>query len=129
MNLETLAASLETAGVGVRGKSIFVNFMPEDCKVGIVLMQKMTGTMIDYELPNYRHGPATGFQLIVRHSSNTKGLALINQAAAALTMVNTQMMDMWVNFSRPKHDPVVFPRSTGNLLEFSVNFEANYVLQ
>lgn len=126
MNIDSLAGKVEAAGLGVLGSSLFVHVMPDDCTAGIVLVGKPTGSPVDAEIPGYR--PGAGFQAVVRHASYTDGFSLIRQVVSLLTTEKTTMAGMFVNYIRPRHEPVITPRSAGNLLEFSVNFDANYVV-
>ena len=124
MNLKPIAEYLESQGLGTGGRDLFVNYMPEDVQQGILLMNKLSGTPIDWELPGYRR---SGFQLIVRHTDDEAGLLMAEQLSDALTLTNTTLTGMLVKVIRPKHEPVVYPVSKGDYLEISVNFEAIYV--
>jgi hypothetical protein len=127
--LQDLLGRLEEEGVGKRsGKdgTLFVNSMPQSIKLGVALMGKLTGDPIDYELPKYRK---TGFQLVVRAQNYQQGEELVKAAVEALTITRpTALEEHRVNYVRPKHDPVSFPVSDGNNTEFSVNFDAVYVI-
>jgi hypothetical protein len=121
MNLLPLAQLLETDGLGVQGKSIFVNMIPESAPRGILLRNKLQGTVINYELPGYYKAK---FQIIVRSSSYADGEALMAQALVALTVANTQVGPLFMRYMRPHTQSVVYPLSKGNLLEFALDFDA-----
>lgn len=123
MNLLPVAQLLETSGVGVQSKTIFINMIPESASRGILLRNKLQGTVINYELPGYYK---TKFQLIVRSNSYSDGEALMNQAVAALTVSETQVGPMYMRFMRPYTQAVVFPLSKGNLLEFALDFDVAF---
>jgi len=125
MKIEPLAEYLESEGIAKAGKDLFAYYMPDSVSEGILLISSLEGTPIDTELPGYRK---TGFQVIIRHDDHVKGRALADQVSSALTMSNTTLTDMYVNYIRPRHEPVVFPSSEGDFLEFSVNYDANYVM-
>lgn len=125
MNLAPLAEYLELEDIAVAGKDLFLYQMPSTVSVGILLLTPLSGTEIDYYLPGYRK---TTFQVIVRHTDHVEGQALAELISATLTLANKQLTNMNVNYIRPKHEPVVYPVSEGDFLEFSVNYDANYVM-
>jgi hypothetical protein len=124
MNLMPLADRLQASGLGTQGKNIFLNMMPSEAESAILLRNPLSGTKINYELPAYFR---TQFQLIVRGSNYVAALAVMNQAIAALTMTNFQLETLYFNYSRPHADPVSFPLSKGNLIEFNVMFDVNFI--
>ena len=66
MNLMPLITLLQTSGLGVPGQTIFLNMMPAEADSAILLRNPLSGTKIDYELPDYYRSQ---FQLIVRGKS------------------------------------------------------------
>lgn len=125
MNLLPLAQKLEDDGVGVQGRTVFINMMPAECVKGILLRNKLSGTKIDYELPGYYK---TKFQLIARAQSYQVGSDLIDAAFESLTMANTKLDAMGVFFIRPSTQAVTFPLSKGNLIEFAADFDAVFTV-
>lgn len=128
MDLDALAAYIADSGLGVvtgRDKTIFVYDMPEKVARGVLLKLPDDGVPIDHELPGYRK---TGFQVIVRDNDYVKGMKAANDISTALNLSNTTVGTMSCRFIRPKHEPIVFPVSQGDTLEFSVNFDATYSL-
>lgn len=125
MNLLPLAQKLEDDGAGIQGKTVFINMMPVECVKGILLRNKLSGTKIDYELPGYYK---TKFQLIARAQSYQVGSDLIDAAFASLTLAHTTLDTMTVFFIRPATQPVTFPLSKGNLIEFAADFDAVFVV-
>lgn len=125
MNLEPFASHLESQGIGVVGDNIFYYEMPAVVETGILLRESQAGTLIDPELPGYRK---TYFRAVVRDGSYSAGLALSEQVLEALTIANVSLSNLSVKFVRPLNEPIVFPRSEGDAVEFSINFEAVYVI-
>lgn len=123
--LNQLIEKLADEDVGKPGVDLFKNSMPYSVSLGIALMGKLNGDMINYELPGYRK---TGFQLVVRALDFDEGEELIQTAMNALTFENQQIGNIKFNYVRPRHDPVSFPTSDGNNTEFSVNFDACFVI-
>lgn len=124
MNLMPFADLLESAGYGMKGTDIFINSMPVEANDSILLRQKLTGTPINYDLPGYFR---TRFNLVIRSHSYESGETLIKSVTKSLTVSNLQLDELYLNFSRPTHQPVAFPLSKGNNLEFQVEFEVCYV--
>lgn len=126
MNLMPLADLLEGAGLGVKTETLFLDMMPAEAEQAILLRNPLSGTRIDHELPGYFQ---TEFQVIVRASAGEyeAGSALINSVGAALSMENVKVANHFFNYCRPRTEPVVFPLSVGNLLEFNVMFDCCFV--
>ena len=121
MNLLPSANLLEEAGIGIKGKTLFINMIPAEASTGILLRNDLKGTNIDYELPGYYKST---YQLIARAPNYSDGEALIKSAVLALTIkVETQVETQRFKYMRPDRLPVVFPLSKGSLLEFAVNME------
>lgn len=121
MNLMNLADLLEQKTIGKKAETIFLNMMPAECKLGILLRSPLTGTRIDHELPGYYK---TKFQVIVRTPDYVKGEELIKKTVEALTIKNdTQVGGMLVRYMRPCHKPVPYPLSGGGFIEFNVSME------
>lgn len=120
MNLMPIAEFIEGAGLGVMGETLFINTIPADAPKGVLLRNHLSGTKIDYELPGYYK---TGFRVIVRARDYQEGEALIEEVCAALTVQHKRVGNMDVIYMRPLTDPVVFPMSGGNLLEFATDID------
>jgi hypothetical protein len=123
MNLMPFINQLEAKGVGKKGKTLFINMLPIDISEGVLLRNSLTGTDIDYELPGYFR---TEFQVIVRAGSYEAGEKLINKVTDSLTLTNEQLDGLFFNYVRPRTEPVTYPLSEGNLLEFSTYFSLSF---
>lgn len=124
MNLLPLINRLQAAGLGTPGDSLFVNMMPPQCEKGTLLRQPLTGTAIDYYLPEYFK---TRVQVIVRTHDFEEGQELIKQVVNALTIKTpTQLDAMFVRYLRPVTKPVSFPMTLGNFIEFTVPMDICY---
>lgn len=121
MNLTPIADRLEEFGVGTKAKDIFINTIPAEAPVGVLLRNKLQGTKINHELPGYYKAP---FQVIVRCKSYLEGEALMSSVFSALTLQETQLGPMYVRRMLPLTLPVTFPISKGNLIELAADFEA-----
>ncbi len=131
MKLEMLAQVLVDADLGEIGQTIFVHHMPETLNQGVLLRTPLVGTPVDHYLPGYYKGRV---QAIVRAITQTAGDELAIAVIKALqTLGGTTLTDaetdtsLKINYLRPDTLPIVFPRSEGNLKEWSINFDCCYV--
>lgn len=125
MNLMPLVNRIAAAGLGTSGESLFIDIMPASAERAILLRNPLSGTRINHELPGYFR---TEFQVIVRSRTYPDGEALIQQVLDALTMhVETPVEDHLFQYCRPRTEPVAFPLSKGNVLEFNVMFDTAFV--
>ncbi len=120
MNLDPFADELET----VVSVPVFVWHMPEGINVGVLLLHNLGGARLSPDLPCFKRGK---FQAIVRHTNYQEGYALAKQVLTGLTLGRKELGSLTVKHSTPIHDPVTYPVSKGDLIEFSVNFETVYV--
>lgn len=125
MKLEPIAQHLVTEDVAEGGVDLFVYRMPAQIKQGILLIGDLGGTEIDHELPGYKR---TSFQAIIRHTELVEGMELANLVLKTLTLSDNTILDnLLFRYVLPRHEPVVYPVSEGDYLEFSVNFDAVYI--
>lgn len=122
MNLLPLVEHLQAKKVGTMGKTLYINMLPIGVPTAVLLRNSLNGTEIDYELPGYSR---TQFQAIVRAPGYPQGEALMERLTAALTLADKTIGPYHFNYCRPRTEPVVFPLSEGNLLEFSVYFDVS----
>ena len=133
MNLDVICDILVEADLGVLGETLFQDHMPDDVTEGIMFRLPIDGIPIDSYLPEYFR--AGKLQVIARSPSHDAGKALANGVMNALTiMQRTSFFDaddalvMRINNMRPCTLPIVYPRTPGNLTEWSINFDANYFM-
>ena len=130
MNLKAIAHYLETKRFGRAGESVFITEMPLECREGILLLNRYSGSTIDHELPGWRD---TGFRLIARSADYEAGEALAERAGAALKiqqdtqMGNTRSKLILMRRSLPMNDPLPYRRSDGGYWEFEVDIECVYI--
>ncbi|WP_297478392.1 minor capsid protein [Ferrovum sp.] len=124
MNLMPLADLLQQNGLGIQGQTIFINQMPVETPLAVMLRTPLSGTKVNYELPGYYK---TNFQLIARADGFENGKALSDSVTAALTLVETQVETMYFKYCRPMTLGIPFPVSKGNLIEISTMFECIFI--
>lgn len=117
MNLMPMIDLLQAKGLGAKGTDLFLNMMPSTVNRAAMLREPLTGTEINYELPEYFK---TDFQVIVRSPDFEDGKRLIDDVVAALTLEEEVVEDMYFRYCRPKAQPVSFPISDGALIEYTV---------
>lgn len=123
MDLMPIANKLEFEGLGVQGRTLFINFMPMESKTAIMLRTPLSGVGIDHELPGYFK---THFVAVTRAPEYVAALDLMKSVMTALT-VNEQDLDtINVKYMRPATLPVSFPVSDGNFYEVQVRFDIAY---
>jgi hypothetical protein len=126
--MEQVANLLVAAGLGTLGKDLFVHGMPESVPAGLVVLNRVAANDIDYDLPAWRRD---GFQVVARHGSPLEAEKLARRVMAALHFhgwrqlapAGAMTVPTDVLFIRPRHEPIVYPRSPGDLHEASVNFD------
>lgn len=126
--LATLCDYLQAQGFGAPGDTLFIGLMAQNVDNGILLRSPLQGIAYNYEMPGYF--ARVHFQMIVRCQDFAVGYDLATRASQALTLVDdsTSLPGYKINYLRPRHEPVSYPLSAGNNLEFSVNFDVNYVI-
>ena len=124
MDMMPIANKLQAMNLGEKGKTLFINFMPMECKDGILLRSPLNGTDIDFELPGYYK---TTFNVIVRGHDYAIAAAKMQSVMTALCFFETPLEGVHYKYVRPKSLPVTFPVSEGNFYEIQVSFDANFV--
>lgn len=119
MNLMPIAKLLHDKGIGKLESSIFINMIPASATNGILLRNPLAGTKIDYEMQGYLNAE---FQVIVRATNYPLGEETMKKIFAALTLDKAAVHGLNITLCYPTFEPVVYPLSDGNLLEFSTDF-------
>ena len=102
---------------------VFAYNMPVDIKRGVLVVANMPAD-IHQDIYGYRIGE---FTIVVRDSDYESGIDIATQISSALTGEGLTISGVYFMFIRAKHEPMVFPRSEGNGLEFSVSFQCRFV--
>lgn len=112
--------------VAITDQPVYMYHFPETELSGILLLHNMNGAKLDPNLPDLKKGK---LQAIIRVSRNDfeNGYALSKQVIAIFKAVKHIVIDgTLIHFIEPMSDPVPFPVSKGNFIEFSCNFETAY---
>ena len=113
-------------GNNVTGYSVYMYHFPETEDQGILLLHNMNGAKLDPNLPDLKKGK---FQAIIRvgKSNFQSGYELSKLVIATFKAVKrTTINGVLIHFIEPMSDPIAYPVSKGNYIEFSCNFETAY---
>jgi hypothetical protein len=120
---EAVVATIQQAGLGIPGRTLFHTHMPAGINTGILVMARVPVGIDPY------HGLKKGtFQVIVRAATIDAAYNLANDLMPVLTTEGAVRGEVNFRFIKPEHDPLVFPRTEGGQFEASVNynFAANW---
>lgn len=102
----------------------FMFHLPETAVPGVLVRSPMGGSRYSEGMgEDYRK---SSLQVVVRHRNYPDGYALSRAIADALKLSQTQLDGMYVVHMRPDSDPVAYPISRGDAVEFLINFTVSY---
>lgn len=122
-------ADMIIAQAGVPAGEVFIQHMPAAATTGVLLLIELPGLDVDAELPGKHKGR---FQVVVRgtdYKATEERAQVVSDALA--TQRRIAAGDWLFDWIVPQNLPFPFPRTEGNVQEFSVNFivSANKVTQ
>lgn len=126
MIYDILETKLQAIGLEP-GKSLFRNYMPADCSVGVMTRVPLQGLPIDPNIPNFYRGR---MQVITRHKDPVAGNLMAARVQSVLEMragrelhgANEERGDVHLDLFQPETLPISFPRLDGNGFEWSQMF-------
>ena len=124
MNLYEVQDYLAAEGVGQIGTTLFAHHMPAPVNEGVLVLSQVPQER-DQLIDNYYRGE---FQVVVRSDDRETGRLRCKQIADILDGQRKVMGNTNFLFIRAMHEPMGYPRSEGNNLEFSVNFQCAYLI-
>jgi len=129
MNLDCISQLLIDGGAATElGKDIFQYHMPEDCTQGLLLKLPIAGIRINHYVPGFLKA---NFQIIVRSPSHSIGDPLAKLISKIITVYDLDFPGAEPRFTIkqmfPTALPIVYPRSSGNIYEWSINTECAYL--
>lgn len=124
MNITALVQHLQAKGIGTPGHDLFAYHLPDSVDRAVLVLDDLSGSQKDHELPGLHRGKV---QVIVRHTAHAEGIALTKRVSDALTVSNATIDNMDIRYLRPRSEPIVYPFSKGDHLEFSVTFDTVYL--
>lgn len=113
------------------GESLFRNFMPADCTIGVMTRVPLQGIPIDPNLPNFYRGR---MQVIVRHKEPDLGARMAANVQRWLTLrgarelhsASAERGEVHLDLFHPETLPITFPRLDGNGYEWSQHFNCAF---
>lgn len=123
MNLLPIQDFIQSQTDLVNGQDLFVYSMPAQVQAGALLVQESAGNVVHHETPGIFEGR---FQVIVRDTDYSLGSQRAWELFYLLTLLEKDLTDYVVTYCRPRHTPMPFSRSDGDLIEFSINFDLRY---
>lgn len=130
---DILQTKLEAAGLVSEAQgSFFVEEMPADVRIGVMLRAPLSGILIDPHLPGYYR---TKLQVIVRHIDPVEGARLADAVQKTLEVqavekheATPERGEVQINLFQPIALPIRYPRLEGGTIEWSLNYEASFTL-
>lgn len=123
MNLEPVVDYLEANNVGIKGKNLFAQYLPQSVEEGVVVIANSP-----IRVHPYQKGRRDGtIQIIVRGKDYSSIEAKANQISDLLHVEGLNLLNCKVLSVIPQHDPLFYPRAEGSLLEASINFNIVFI--
>lgn len=123
MNLDPIRDYIASNSDLITGKDLFSYFSPHTAQSSVLLVTGATGNMPDHEVKGVFKGR---YQVIVRDPNYDAAKARASALYDLLNLLETDMGEYVVTYSRPRNTPVPFSRSEGDLVEFSINYDIRY---
>jgi len=121
--LEDIQDYVNDRGIAIVGDDSFQFSMPAKVSRGVLFRLPLTGVKIDHELRGYF---TTQIQVIVRDADYKAGGERCETLTEALTMCHRRLQNFYVDYMRPQHEPIIYPRSESGYIEFSVNYDVRF---
>ena len=109
-----------------RGTNLFINQMPIDTPMALMLKNSYAGIEIDPYIPGMRSGKIV---LVGRGTNYQKLSELMHHAIEVLRINDSRLSDtIHAHSIRPMTEPLVYPTSIANQVEMSVNVSVKYAI-
>lgn len=106
----------------VVGQTIFCRSMPAGVSRAVLVLLDHYDGEADQEIPGRYFQP---YQLVVRDPDSSAGLVRANELMVLLRReIPVELDTVKMINSRPRHLPLDYRRSDGDLIEWSLNFDA-----
>ncbi|MBD9511632.1 hypothetical protein IB265_33290 [Ensifer sp. ENS10] len=130
MIYDILEKKLTDSGLVVAGQSLFRNYMPPECKIGVMIRTPLTGIEINPFIEGWHK---TSMQVITRHVDPVEGARMAAHVSRLLIVeapekheASDERGPAHINVFYPSALPIQYPRLEGNGLEFSQHFTAAF---
>ena len=131
MRYDLIAKVIQDAGFGTMGTDIFIHRMDEVCLNGILIRGPLDGIPTDDNLPDYYRG---SLQIVIRNVDQLTGDDIARRLRPVLEMEREVFLDTSGNVLMDVKQifltklPIVYLRSVGHAIEWSLNFKTYYVM-
>lgn len=121
--IERLAEHLSQNGLGLfLGENLFIGQLPSTISSGILVTSQMP-----IYIDAYTQLKKGEIQVVTRDKDVMEALTMMNNVKWALEKhPDLHIWGLKIHLLRAKHEPLIYPRSDGDLIEASVNFELVY---
>lgn len=133
MIYDILEKKLTDTGLVTAGVSLFRDYMPAECEIGVMIRTPLTGIKID---PHIEGWHKTTMQVITRHVDPVEGATMAANVCKLLIVQAPETYEAsaergraHINVFYPSTLPIRYPRLEGNGLEFSQHFTAAFGFQ
>lgn len=130
MIFDILEEKLRTKLQLVDGESLFRQYMPAECKIGVMTRIPLSGIPKDPNIKDWYRG---SIQIITRHISPTAGAILANRVESALEIYTSETFppsaergEAGISVMHPRTLPILFPQLSGNGYEWSQHFDVAF---
>jgi hypothetical protein len=128
---DILQKKIEDAGIAsVAAGNLFLNTMPGDVTVGVMMKAPLSGVRVDPHIKNY-FKPT--IQFIVRHTDPLAGDIMAINLMRALTIEGEETYPATAARGKaqlkvfyPRELPICYPRLDGGSIEWSINFVTSF---
>jgi hypothetical protein len=131
MRYDLIAKVIQDAGFGTMGTDIFIHRMDAECVAGIMIRGPLDGIPTDDNLPDYYRGT---LQIIIRNADQVAGDDIARRLAPVIEMQRRVFTDtdgsvlIDVKQIYLTKLPIIYMRSVGRSIEWSLNFKTYYVM-
>ena len=124
--IKSIANYLEQTGVSAIGQDLFIYYSPPEANNCTILFPSADPPVIDPDTPGYFKGK---FQTIVRNTRHDLGMDQCIILSNTLTLIDTDLDDIYVKMCRPMYQPRVFRRAESGFIEFSVTYDIRFIVK
>lgn len=120
MNLQAILQYIQDQGHGTIGTDLFREHMPDYQQAVLITSQ------VPIQIDPYTCLCRGSIQVIARSIDEDLASNKAKQISSALRVSGVDIGDMHIYHMFPRNEPLVYPRSEGDLIEASVNVDISY---
>lgn len=124
--LDSVAQIINDDGIATLGEDLFILDAPSAVQNYIVVLPDYKPATIDPDLPNYH---TMNFKVVVRNVDHEAGMALCNLIINSTTLYSYEDLFLKIKRLQPLSLPMVFRRSDMGVIEFSITYNARFIIK